>query len=114
MSSSSSNAWLFGPIPDLLFGSGLLYFIVLAAVTMAGSADGGVLPAATTSVLILMFSGAHYGGTLLRVFEHADQRRTYRIFTLHATVLMILVLLGALYSPTAGSLLITIYLTWSA
>lgn len=113
MSSSSSNAWLFGPIPDLLFGSGLLYFIVLAAVTMAGSADGGVLPAGTTSILILMFSGAHYGGTLLRVFEHADQRRTYRIFTLHATVLMILVLLGALYSPTAGSLLITIYLTWS-
>lgn len=113
MSSRPSNVWLFGAVPDLLFGAGLLYFIVLTAVTIAGSATGGVLPAGVIPILILIFSGAHYGGTLLRVFEHEDQRRTYRIFTLHATVLMIFVLLGALYSPTAGSLLISIYLTWS-
>lgn len=113
MSTRPSNGWLFGAFPDLLFGAGLLYLIVLCAVTFAGSATGGVVPAAAIPILILIFSGGHYGGTLLRVFEHEEERRTYRIFTLHATVLMILLLLGALYSPTAGSVLISIYITWS-
>lgn len=113
MSTRPQNVWLYGPIPDLLFGAGLFYLVILTVVTLAGSATGGVLPASSIPILILIFSGAHYGGTLLRVFEHEDERRTYRFFTVHATILMIVVLLGSLYSPTAGSILITVYLTWS-
>ena len=65
------------------------------------------------SLLILIVSGAHYGATLLRVYEHRAERDTYRIFTVYGTFAMLAMLLGALYSPMAGSLLISLYLTWS-
>ena len=113
MSSRGSSPWLFGAAPDLLFGAGLLYALVLVAVTVGGSVTAGIIPASILPFLVLIFSGAHYGGTLLRVFEYADDRRTYRTFTVYATGLMLALLLGALHSPVAGSLLITIYLTWS-
>ena len=65
------------------------------------------------SLLILIVSGAHYGATLLRVYEHRAERDTYRIFTVYGTFAMLAMLVGALYSPMAGSLLISLYLTWS-
>ena len=113
MTTRNQAAWLFGPIPDLLLGGGLLYLLVLSGLLAWGPAAREILPAAWIAYLVLIFSGSHYGGTLLRVYEYGVERRTYRVFTVYGTVAMIAVLIAALYSPLLGSVLITVYLTWS-
>ena len=113
MSSRNQGAWLFGLLPDLFLGTGLLYLVVLSGLLAWGTAAREVIPAAWISYLVLIVSGSHYGGTLLRVYEHETERRAYRLFTVYGTVAMLVVLMGALYSPLAGSILITVYLTWS-
>ena len=111
--SSIGNAWIFGPLPDLLFGSGLLYLLFIGGLIIAGSSAREAISPTWGSALILIVSGAHYGATLLRVYEHAAERNAYRLFTVYGTGVMLAVLVGALYSPLAGSALITLYLTWS-
>lgn len=113
MSSSNRSGWLFGPLPDLFLGTGLLYLLVLSGLLAWGTAAREAIPAASISYLVLIVSGSHYGGTLLRVYEHEAERRAYRFFTVYGTLAMLVVLMGALYSPMTGSILITVYLTWS-
>lgn len=113
MSNRQERAWLFGPIPDLFLGSGLLYLVILGVLIAGGAAAQGAIPYRYFAYAILLFSGAHYGATLLRVYEHETERRTYKNFTLHATLLLVALLMGALHSPFLGSTFITIYLTWS-
>jgi tetratricopeptide (TPR) repeat protein len=113
MTTRAQSAWLFGPLPDLLFGAGLLYLLLLGGLTLGGVSTPTFLPAGTLVWLILIISSAHYGGTLLRVYEDPQERRTYRRYTLHATLLILAVLIASLHSPITGSLMITVYLTWS-
>ncbi|MBC8186875.1 MAG: hypothetical protein H8E78_01525, partial [Proteobacteria bacterium] len=112
-SAGNQNSWVFGPIPDLLFGSGLLYLVLISGMIVGGDAARESISPVWGSLLILIVSGAHYGATLLRVYEHRAERDTYRIFTVYGTFAMLAMLVGALYSPMAGSLLISLYLTWS-
>lgn len=111
--SLSQNVWIFGPLPDLLLGSGLLYLLFIGGMILGGTAAREAISPNWGSLLILIVSGAHYGATLLRVYEHEAERNAYRIFTVYGSGLMLAVLIGALYSPLAGSALITLYLTWS-
>jgi tetratricopeptide (TPR) repeat protein len=113
MSTRNQNVWLFGSFPDLLLGAGLLYLFIVSGLLIWGSGARDAIPASWIAYLLLIVSGSHYGGTLLRVYEHRAERRIYRLFTVHGTIVMGLVLVGALYSPIAGSFLITLYLTWS-
>jgi len=107
------SAWIFGPVPDLLFGSGLLYLLFISGIIFAGPSAREAISPIWGSLLILIVSGAHYGATLQRVYEHKEERRAYRLFTVYGTGLMALILVGALHWPLAGSALITLYLTWS-
>ncbi len=113
MSTQTERAWLFGPAPDLLLGSGLLYLIILCFLMVGGAAVQGVIPYRFFAYAILLFSGAHYGATLVRVYEHEEQRRAYRGYTVHTTALLLTILVAAVYSPVLGSIFITVYLTWS-
>jgi len=113
LSPGSQNRWLFGPLPDLFLGTGLLYLVFASGLLAWGTGVREAIPAAWIGYLVLIVSGSHYGGTLLRVYEHETERRAYRLFTVYGTAIMLIVLVGALYSPIAGSLLITLYLTWS-
>jgi hypothetical protein len=67
--SSPSNAWIFGFLPDLLLGAGLLYLVFISGMILGGDAAGSAISPVVGSVLILVFSGAHYGATLLRVYD---------------------------------------------
>jgi len=113
MTSRSQNAWIIGPLPDLLLGSGLLYLLVITGLIIGGSDAREGIPSSWGSYLILIVSGSHYGATLLRVYDRRAERRTYRVFAVYGTAVMLAMLIGALYSPLAGSLLITLYLSWS-
>jgi tetratricopeptide (TPR) repeat protein len=111
--SPSASRWLFGPGPDLLLGCGLGYaalFVVLAA---AGAEVRSAVPVALFPVLALLSGTPHYGATLLRVYERREDRRAYALFALHATVVLWALFVIGLYEAAVGSLLFTLYLTWS-
>jgi hypothetical protein len=105
--------WLFGPWSDLLLGCGLGYaalFVVLAA---AGPEVRAAVPVALFPILALLSGTPHYGATLLRVYERREDRRAYTLFAVHATLLLWALFVVGLYEVTVGSLLFTLYLTWS-
>ncbi len=111
--SSSSARWLFGPIPDLLLGCGLLYVVLFVAFVTAGSEIRGFQAHYVFPALILLFSGPHYGATLVRVYEQRAERQRYAIFSIYATVAVVAAFVAGLYNTLVASLLFTIYLTWS-
>jgi Tfp pilus assembly protein PilF len=100
-------------VSDLTLGCGLGYaaiFIVLvfAETDMSAVSKLGLIP------LISLFTGTpHYGATLLRVYEQRSERRAYAIFAVWLTAAVWAVFYVGLYTPMVGSLLLTVYLTWS-
>jgi hypothetical protein len=58
-SAGNQNSWVFGPIPDLLFGSGLLYLVLISGMIVGGDAARESISPMWGSLLILIVSGAH-------------------------------------------------------
>ena len=109
----SSSPWLFGPVPDLLLGCGLLYWVLFGASLVAGTELRTVQAHYVFPALILLLSGPHYGATLLRVYEQRAERQRYAIFSIYATVLVSAAFVAALYNVVLASWMATLYLTWS-
>jgi hypothetical protein len=109
----SSPAWLFGPVPDLLLGCGLLYWAIFAASLVAGPELRTAQAHYVFPALVLLLSGPHYGATLIRVYEQRAERQRYAIFSVWATALVAAAFLAALYNPVVASAMATLYLTWS-
>lgn len=112
-STATSQRWLYGPGPDLWLGCGLGYALVFVALTAFGSQIQAVLPLAMMPILTLALSVPHYGSTLLRVYEQRSDREKYKVFSVYLTVLVWALFVAGVYSNTAGSMLITLYLMWS-
>jgi cytochrome c-type biogenesis protein CcmH/NrfG len=69
-----------------------------------------------TTVFILIslaISGPHYGATILRVYEHREDRRRYVFFALWATLAITVLFVAGLSKVWIGSILVTVYTTWS-
>jgi len=64
-------------------------------------------------VLMVSLSLPHYGATLMRVYDHRNDRRRYAIFSVWVTGALLAVFVVGLYDFFVGSLLLTLYLTWS-
>ncbi len=112
-STAAGGRWLHGPVPDLLLGCGLWYVAALALLCFAGPeirTGGGStwLPLAA-----LLFGTPHYGATLLRVYERREDRRAYVVFSVWATLALIAVFALAVHDALLGSLVLTVYLSWS-
>ncbi|MGH0030433.1 MAG: tetratricopeptide repeat protein [Myxococcota bacterium] len=105
------RAWIFGPLPDLLLGCGLGYVLIAAAVSFA--------PIDRTTLivwggLLTAFTGMpHYGATLLRVYENREDRQRYALFAVWASLLIWAVFAWGVYDAFVGSVMLTVYLTWS-
>jgi hypothetical protein len=109
----SGRRWLFGPVPDLLFGCGLLYAVVFVAQALASDTMQSVLPFALFPAVTLLLGAPHYGATLLRVFDERPGHARYLRFTI-ALTLFCGVLFGlGLRDVAFGSLILTVFLTWS-
>ena len=108
--SAAPKGWLFGPGWDLMLGCGGAYLLIAGAHLMLGEAVAGGVPG---GLLILLFSLPHYGATLVRVYDSAQDRARYRIFALHATLALVALLALSLHTVLLGSLVLTLYLTWS-
>ena len=104
------QGWLYGPIPDLFLGCGLGSILVTAALAWWGAGVRALIPGA---LLVLAFSLPHYGATLLRVYELPAERRKYALFAVWATLLIGVSFVVGLQSALLGSLILTLYLTWS-
>jgi hypothetical protein len=109
----SSAAWLFGPVPDLLLGCGLLYWALFVAFVFAGAEIRTMQAHYVFPALVLLLSGPHYGATLVRVYEQRTERQRYAIFSVWATALVAVAFLAGLYNPVVASAMATLYLTWS-
>lgn len=107
------SPWLFGPLPDLLFGCGVLYLLIFAVIAAVGPAFRVSQPVVVFPLLILALSAPHYGATLLRVYEHRRDRRAYAIFSVWATLFVVAWFVLGLVDARAGSWLLTLFLTWS-
>jgi cytochrome c-type biogenesis protein CcmH/NrfG len=107
----AKRGWVFGPGPDLLLGCGLGYLL------LAGSAS--LLPIDRSDlvlwggILVGLVGMPHYGATLLRVYQRPEDRRRYAIFGIWASLLVWGAFVWGVYDVLVGSVLLTIYLTWS-
>jgi hypothetical protein len=113
IASPRATRWLFGPLPDLLLGCGLLYGLLLAGFVADGPAIRAHQPHFLFPLLFLALGAPHYGATLLRVYEQRAERRRYALFAVWATLAIAAAFVAGLASPWVAAWLLTIYLTWS-
>ena len=102
--------WLYGPVPDLVLGCGLGSVVIMAALAFWGASISAIVPA---SLLVMVFSLPHYGATLLRVYELPEDRHKYSFFAIWCTLAIAASLFLGLRYAFFGSLILTLYLTWS-
>ena len=108
-----ASGWLFGPLPDLLLGCGVGYAIVLVFLCVFGTEVREGLAPGLLPFLTVLIGAPHYGATLLRVYERREDRRAYALFSVWATLLLATVFIIATRSVWLGSLVLTVYITWS-
>ena len=108
-----SRASLFGPVTDGMLGFGGLYFVAFAVFWAFGGAIRGAQPVWVFPFLILLFSAPHYGATLLRVYEHKQDREQHRFVAVYATAALLCAFVVGVYYLPVASALTTTYLTWS-
>ena len=113
MASPASNAWLSSPLSDLTLGCGIGYMAAFVLLAAAGQQIETVLPLGLMPLALLLLSVPHYGATLLRVYEKPENRRKYQLFAIHLSVLVWAIFAVGVYNSLVGSLLLTVYLTWS-
>lgn len=107
------DRWLFGPLPDLLLGCGLAYAVVFALLSVGGADFRGVFAPGLIPLLSVIGGTPHYGATLLRVYGERENRQKYFFFAVVATAVVWGLFVVGLHQATVGSLLLSLYLTWS-
>ena len=107
------RGWLFGPVPDLLWGAGLGYVGVFGLLLVASTAMMSVFPPWLMIFLVLLLSIPHYGATILRVYEREEDRRAYAFVSKYSTLALGVLLIWGVRDIWVGSILFTLYLTWS-
>lgn len=111
---ADSGHWLYGRWIDLLVGCCGIYVLsipLLLGITMSSGTRHW--PAALTILLGISINAPHYGATLVRLYERAEDRRKYLFFTLHVTVAIAALFVIATRNLWLASVLITAYVTWS-
>ncbi len=110
---AAPSSWIHGAPSDLLIGCGGL--LSLVGLFYLGSGPGllDAQPTYLIPVLFFAISLPHYGGTLLRVYETREDIDTYRRFAVYATLGVCAWFVAGVAVPIVGSILVTVYLTWS-
>lgn len=112
-STAAQKRWLYGPAADLLLGCGLWYVLLFGVLVFAGPTIRERQAAYLAPLLIMLIATPHYGATLVRVYEQRAERRAYAFFTVWTTLALLVVFVAAVQQAAIGTLLFTVYLTWS-
>ena len=110
---NSDSRWLFGPVPDLLLGCGVLYLVVFAMQAAAGDALRAAVPLSVLPLLSLALGAPHYGATILQACVPDSEGKTRVFFALWIGALLMLAFSAGLEHLVLGSLIVTLYVTWS-
>ena len=108
-----SGRWLWGPAADLLLGCGVLYAFVFLVMLTVGPSIRTHQAAFLFPLLILLVSTPHYGATLVRVYEHGSERRSYKLFSTWLSLGILALFIYGIFSPLLASILVTVLFTWS-
>ncbi|MCS5636287.1 MAG: hypothetical protein NZ990_07200 [Myxococcota bacterium] len=106
-----AEVWLHGPFRDLAFGCGLFSMAMMLA--LAGFGSTVIQAWFPIGAIVLLFSLPHYGATLLRVYEEKEDRVRYFFVAVPVTLAMVAVFVVGVEWTYFGSLVLTLYLTWS-
>lgn len=113
-SAPTTQRWIYGPVPDLLFGCAGSYLLLIALLVVPvvnGWVDEWMRAVAAS--IGLFINAPHYGATLLRVYQHRQDRQKYALFALWISAGLVALFVVATRSPVLGSALVTLYVTWS-
>ena len=106
------SRWFYGSGFDLIIGCGAWSApLLLLAYYCSSHYPQGVSVAFYG--LALIFNYPHYMATIYRAYRTREDFAKYKIFTLHLTVLAVLVLVLAHVSYQLLAVVFTLYLTWS-
>ncbi|MDJ0788401.1 MAG: tetratricopeptide repeat protein [Myxococcota bacterium] len=111
--SQAPRGSLFGPAIDGMLGFGGIYLLAFVGFCAFGPSLRASQPLWLFPVLALLLSAPHYGATLLRVYDRAEDREQHRRVAFHVTAALLGLFVVGVYEPWVASLLTTVYLTWS-
>jgi hypothetical protein len=109
---TAGSPWIYGPALDLIVGCGA-WSAPLLLVSYFSIASSTRTWSVAFYVLALFFNYPHYMATIYRAYHRAEDFQKYRIFTVHATALIVLTLLLSHFWLRLLPWIFTIYLTWS-
>jgi tetratricopeptide (TPR) repeat protein len=97
-----------------VLGAGLGYVVsVPLLILFGGDSTARSWPVGVAWFIAILINGPHYGATLLRVYGKREERRRYAAISVWTTLLLLLAFVAGVYHPLIGSLLLTVYFTWS-
>lgn len=110
--SAPESKWFYGSGLDLIIGCGAWSApLLLVAYFCSSNYPGGVSIA--FYMLALVFNYPHYMATIYRAYRSREDFAKYKIFTLHLTLLVGLLVIVTHVSPQLLAIVFTLYLTWS-
>jgi tetratricopeptide (TPR) repeat protein len=109
---TGSNAWLYGPWTDLIFGCGAWSAPLLLIAALLGTSHFHEWTVAFY-LLAIVFNYPHFMATIHRAYRTKEEFVKYRVFTLHLTALLVLTgLLAHAWFPLVPWVF-TLYICWS-
>lgn len=109
---SMDSKWFYGSGLDLIIGCGAWSApLLLVAYFCSSNYPGGVSIA--FYMLALVFNYPHYMATIYRAYRSREDFAKYKIFTLHLTLLVGLLVIVTHLSHQLLAIVFTLYLTWS-
>lgn len=109
---SDRRVWLSKPALDLVVGCGAWSAPLLALVYVLGARYDASI-ALGFYALSLVCNYPHYMATLYRAYRTWGEAARYKLFTVHATVLLALTAAFVHWSPGWAPLFFTVFITWS-
>ena len=111
---AAAGTWIWGRGPDLLIGCGLGYALLLPFLLWVGAGfERAAWPLLVGAAINHLIAAPHYGATVLRVYERREERRKYAFFSVWVTLALLALMFTSLHVLWLGSLLLTLYVSWS-
>jgi tetratricopeptide (TPR) repeat protein len=104
--------WFYGPTTDLIIGCGA-WSVPLLLLTYYGTTNFPQTVITVFYALALFFNYPHYMATIYRAYRTKEDFAKYKIFTVHITLLIALLVVLGHFSSYLLAVVFTIYLTWS-